>query len=254
MHQKNVTKQSVLKISLLCSLFLLNTPPIHAVNSVIDTVMKEKESLVAVYALGVPAFGSPHSSVAIDPKTGRMLVASSLKTAQLTQKGAGVIIRADGFIVTNIHTIQGAQRIAIELHDGRRVGAQVIHFLPKHDLALLKINPPYPLRPIAFEDSNTVQLKDEVINIGSSDLLKETLSAGIVIGLGTSSISPEQKQKSVELIEVNINLYKGDSGGPLLNKEGKLIGMIVAKLHNKNRSAFAIPSNKIKKLYLDYIK
>jgi S1-C subfamily serine protease len=223
-------------------------------SSLLEKIISSRESIVHVHAITQVVAPVGQQKAMLDPKTGRILVARIVPALTQEKKGAGVIITASGLIVTNIHTIQDSQKIAVILHDGTTLGASVLFLHPEHDLALLKIEPPHPLRPIEFANSDEVKLRDEVINIGSSDALDETISGGMVNGLGVAKPSHKDENPMVEVIKVNMNLYKGDSGGPLLNKEGKLIGIIVAKLHHKNRSTLAIPSNKIKKLYFDYMK
>ena len=92
------------------------------------------------------------------------------------------------------------------------------------------------------------------IHIGNSDFWNESLVSGKITGLVGARLARNRKNKIVELIRVNITVYKGDSGGPLLDKNGHLIGLMAAKLKNKERMSLAIPSNKIKKLYLDFVK
>ncbi len=208
---------------------------LYAQSSVIGMALKSQESIVKVSAI--------------------VFKKSSLATFAINRSNAaGVIIDPTGIIVTNIHTIKDADKIAVTLFDGKIVNAKVIRLLPKHDIALIKVTLPLPLRAIKFADSNSAQLGETIINIGSSNLLKETISEGIIIGLGTSAAKKNQKQTDIEMIEINMNLYKGDSGGPVFNKEGELLGMIVAKNRLEDRVSYAIASNKIKVLYLDYMK
>ena len=234
--------------------FLLCGRELPAQDSVINTAIKARASIVTVKALKTNFYQSPKTSAALDPATGRMIVARNLLSSNVLRTGAGVIVSSSGLIVTNLHTVLNANKLSVILHDQTSVGAQILHLLPQHDLALLKIDPPFGLQPVTFADSDTVKLGDAVTNIGNSELLKETISGGVITGLGTGYNKIDGNQPTVELIEVNINLYKGDSGGPLLDKQGRLIGMIVAKLKNKDKAGFAIPSNKIKILYSDFIK
>lgn len=222
--------------------------------SLIDTVLQSRASIVTVTAVQMDLSQSSQTSAAIDPVTKRIVVGKKVQAVSAQKSGAGVIIREDGYIVTNIHTIFGANQIFVQLNDQKNFAAQVVKLLGSYDLALLKISPPQPLTPIAFSDSNSVELGDDVVNIGHSQWLKETLSGGKIIGLGTSPSEDHSGAKDVEIIEVNITLQKGDSGGPLLDRTGRLIGMMVAKIKSKERASFAIPSNKIKKLYLDSMK
>ena len=243
-----------LRIKIYLVFFLLCSRNLLAQDSVIDTAIKARESIVTVKALKTDFYQSPKASAALDPATGRVILAHKLLSSHALRTGTGVIVSSSGLIVTNLHTIINANKLSVILHDQTSAGAQILHLLPQHDLALLKINPPFGLQPVAFADSDTVKLGDAVTNIGNSELLKETISGGIVTGLGTGYHKVEESRQTVELIEVNINLYSGDSGGPLLDKQGRLIGMIVAKLRNKDKASFAIPSNKIKILYSDFIQ
>lgn len=223
-------------------------------SSLIDSVLKSRQSVVHIKALREEIRALDKKKPVLNSKTGRISMAQKAITASLQKTGAGVIITTSGLIVTNFHTIQLAQKLSVRLFDGKSVGGKIVHMMPEHDLALIKIDPPYPLTPIRFANSDNVRLGDEVVNIGSSKMLKETLSGGKITGLG--KMKPEKRAygEYIELIQVNLNLYQGDSGGPLLNKHGHLIGMMAAKLKTKNRASFAIPSNKIKKLYINYVK
>lgn len=228
------------------SLFILCLPlKSHARDSLIDVVTQANESLVTVKAFRTE-IGGASAAVARDPKTGRILVARRAKAAQLSKQGAGVIIHPKGYIVTNLHTVKGAQKVGVALHNGKVLSARILELLPENDLALLMIDPPFDLKPIPIANSDRVRLGDEVINIGNSELLNRTISGGVVYRLGT--VPNPDGSKSVELIQANMNLYKGDSGGPLLDKQGRLIGMIAAKYRSHEKATLAIPSNKIKKL------
>ncbi|HNV24456.1 MAG TPA: trypsin-like serine protease, partial [Candidatus Omnitrophota bacterium] len=84
-----------------------------------------------------------------------------------------------------------------------------------------------------------------------SDILNNTISSGKIISLGTTTIN---NKREIELIKINMNMYNGDSGGPILSRDGKLIGIMMGKFEKQDRSALAVPSNKIKKLYLEFLK
>ena len=240
--------------SLLISGFLLswNDSVSSASETGLESLLKSRESIVSIHAL-IDETIQPTQQPMLDSKTGRVVVARRIRSAERQRSGAGVIIHPSGLIVTNIHIIRSAKKIAVILHDGTTHAAAVLNILGPEDLALLKIDPPFPLKPIEFADSNEVHLGDDVVNIGHSQLLKETISGGRIIGLGTSLL-PGDTKESVEMIKINMSLYRGDSGGPVLDKDGRLIGIIVAKQVSKEKAAFAIPSNKIKKLYLHTIK
>ena len=223
-----------------------------AQESIIDTVQKIQPALVTVQAVQSQTPSVPQAQAALDTRTKKVLIARKLVQASSVQQAAGVVIRPDGIIVTNIHTILHAQHIYVKLHNQNTYPAQILHLMPQQDLALLKISPPQPLLPIEFSNSNAVRLGDDVIHIGRSELLKDTISGGKITGLATSSLEGHRHLKSIELIRVNIDIYKGDSGGPLLDRQGRLIGMMFAKIQTRPKESLAIPSNKIKALYMEY--
>ncbi|VAW16452.1 hypothetical protein MNBD_BACTEROID05-776, partial [hydrothermal vent metagenome] len=165
------------------------------------------------------------------------------------RQGAGVIVDPSGIIITNLHTIAYMNQIEAKLYDGASFKAKIIHLMPQHDLALLKINSPRSLIPIEFADSNKVRLGQNIINAGHSKWLRNTLSGGKIIGLGRNKID-----NHLEILEINVDLYEGDSGGPVLDRQGRLLGIMTAKRNDRNNMSFAIPSNEIGKLYLDYLK
>ncbi len=221
-------------------------------NSAIDTILKSNKSIVGITALRTEVRKSPKASAAIIPAAGRILIGRKIRTAYAAKQGAGVIVSNDGLIVTNFHTIRMTSIIKVKLPDHRVVNARIIHIMPKNDLALIKVSSSLQLTPIKFANSDTVHIGERVFNIGHSALLNHTISEGRVTGI---AIAPSTGiKKSVELIKVNINIYKGDSGGPLLNEQGLLIGMMAAKIKNHYHASLAIPSNKIKKLFMDFMQ
>ena len=112
-------------------------------SSIIETVIKSRDSIVSIHAL-IDDAAQAQSAPLLDARTGRVIIRTKLRTAQLERSGAGVILHPEGLIVTNIHTIQSARKIAVILHDGTKLAARVLHLMPKYDLALLKVEN-YPL-------------------------------------------------------------------------------------------------------------
>lgn len=223
------------------------TPPIMAQETMIETMQKAMFSVVSVIAENDQTFGTPKAA-AIDPRTGKMLVQHELVQATLQRSGAGVIIDPSGLIVTNTHTIFNAKKIGVILHDHTVFPAQVLGLVSQYDFAFLRIQPPYPLSAISWADSDQIHLGDDIVTIGHSDLLKEAISAGKIIGIGVRGGKNLRTTEGEEtkLIQVNINVYKGDSGGPIFNRQGELLGLLVAGQIKADRSTFAIPSNQIK--------
>ncbi len=236
----------------------LASSPILAQPSLIETMQQSMPAIISIAAEEDELFRSPQGAT-IDPKTGRMVVFQKLYKAKKKIFGAGVIVDPSGLIVTNTHTILNAQKIFVILNDGTTYPAQVLGVVSQYDFAFLKINPSTDLQPITFADSDKIQLGDEIVTIGNSSLLKETISGGKIIGIGVQNGEQVQnkedlKREETKLIQVDINVYKGDSGGPLFNRNGEFIGLFVAGQIKADRSSFVIPSNKIKEQAEKYIQ
>ncbi len=176
--------------------------------------------------------------------------ASKGRVAVREQQGAGVIIDPKGVIATNTHIIFGAQYVQVILETGEKLNARIVYISPNQDLALLKITPPHPLPAITWADSDRAGLGDEVITFGHSELLKSTISGGHVRSIGFRQGDTAQIP---EFLELDINHYPGDSGGPVFTRQGHFLGLMHAKRMDKNRASFVVPSNKIRAAYLSHL-
>ncbi len=157
--------------------------------------------------------------------------------------GSGIIISEDGYIITNLHVINGKEKINVELDDGQIKQANVIGFDQRSDLAVIKISSEEDLVPIKLADSKAIKIGDRVIAIGNSFGLGKTFSGGIISATGRDYGNPY-----LELIQTDAAINPGNSGGALLNHRGNLIGMNT-KMFSKTGSyagiGFALPSNKM---------
>ncbi|MEI7998130.1 MAG: serine protease [Candidatus Omnitrophota bacterium] len=167
--------------------------------------------------------------------------------ASYERHGAGIIIDSSGIIVTNTHIIRNAPHIFVSLANGKTFKAKVI-LANEADFSFLKINTHLPLKPITWADSSLAQLGEPIIAIGgSSDLNHQSILGGKI-----TSLIESKSSGNIELLELNVNLYEGDSGGPILNRQGHLLGLIMAKRKKEDRKSYAIASNKIRREYLKY--
>ena len=168
-------------------------------------------------------------------------------------RGSGFIIDQAGLIVTNNHVVKGAERITVTLDDGKTVPAKVVGTDPRTDIALLKIAVGHPLPYLKLGNSDHAEPGEWVIAIGNPFGLSETVTAGIVSALGRNiGAGPYDK-----FIQVDAPINEGNSGGPLLTQDGKVIGMNTAILSPTGGSVgigFAIPSNMIHKITDDLRK
>lgn len=173
--------------------------------------------------------------------------------------GSGVIIRQDGYIVTNNHVVQGATDVEVTLNNNKTYKAEIIGTDPATDVALIKVDAS-GLPAIEFADSDKLRLGEWVLAIGSplGEALRSTITAGIVSAKGRQM--PEQRQpgeiKIESFIQTDAAVNPGNSGGALVNKAGQLVGintMIVSTTQAYSGYSFAVPSNIVKKIVGDLI-
>lgn len=170
--------------------------------------------------------------------------------------GSGVIVNADGYIVTNNHVIQGAEEIAVVLNkDKREYKATVIGTDPSSDLALIKIEKK-DLPAIVFGNSEGVNVGEWVLAVGNPFNLTSTVTAGIVSAKGRN-INIVKNQFPIEsFIQTDAAINPGNSGGALVNLKGELVGINTAIQSNTGSYTgygFAIPSNIVQKIVRDFM-
>ncbi|MEM8913232.1 MAG: Do family serine endopeptidase [Planctomycetota bacterium] len=158
-------------------------------------------------------------------------------------QGSGVIVRADGYILTNNHVVEDADEVMVELSDSRKVSAAIVGTDPETDLAVLKIDLPN-LQPVAFGDSDAIRVGDWVLAIGSPFGLDQTVTAGIISGKNRVQGIIEGGRGFEDFLQTDAAINPGNSGGPLVNLRGELVGINTAILSRSGASAgigFAIP-------------
>lgn len=173
----------------------------------------------------------------------------------LVATGSGVIITADGYIVTNNHVVHNAERLEVTLNDKRTYEAKIIGTDPSTDLALIKINEenlPY----IVYGDSDDVRIGEWVLAVGNPFNLTSTVTAGIVSALARDINILGTNSAIESFIQTDAPVNRGNSGGALVNTRGELIGINAAIASNTGSYtgySFAIPVNIVKKVVNDFI-
>jgi S1-C subfamily serine protease len=166
--------------------------------------------------------------------------------------GSGVIINPDGFILTNYHVISGGRQIQVTLDDQRQYKATAVDIDRSDDLALIKIDPRKPLPSLPLGDSDKLQVGQKVLAIGNPFGLEGTLTTGVVSSIGRS-IQSESGPRLEGMIQTDAAINGGNSGGPLLDTSGNVIGINTAILGQSNMGiGFALPINRAKALLEDY--
>lgn len=165
---------------------------------------------------------------------------------QQVGQGSGVVVTADGYILTNHHVIAGSKDLKVVLSDGRELDARVVGSDELTDIAVLKVDGE-TLRPAQFADSDALEVGEWVVAIGSPFGLSNTVTAGIVSAKGRSDIRlPNGEGAYQDFIQTDAAVNPGNSGGPLLNLEGKLVGInsaILSRAGGYQGISFAIPAN-----------
>ena len=160
-------------------------------------------------------------------------------------QGSGFLVSTDGKILTNNHVVQGAIRITVILDDGSRLSGEVISTSPEHDLAVVQVDAAEVagLRPLTLADADGVSPGQLAIAIGSPFGLQGSVTVGIVSGLDRRLVSISG------LIQTDAAIFPGNSGGPLINSSGEVIGINTAVLTGSEESfGFAVPSDKAMEL------
>ena len=168
--------------------------------------------------------------------------------------GSGVIVSADGFIVTNNHVVEDSKKIEVTLSDHRKFEATVIGTDENTDLALIKIKSPELLPFLGFGDSDSIRVGEWVLAVGNPFNLESTVTAGIVSAKGRSIDILEGEYKIESFIQTDAAVNPGNSGGALVNTKGELVGINTAIITQSGRYegySFAIPANLAAKIISD---
>ncbi|MBK0400828.1 DegQ family serine endoprotease [Limibaculum sp. M0105] len=156
--------------------------------------------------------------------------------------GSGFVVSPEGFVVTNNHVIEDADEITVNFSDGKSLPAELIGNDPKTDIALLKVEPTAPLTFVEFGDSDAIRVGDWVLAIGNPFGLGGSVSAGIVSARNRDiNAGPYD-----DFIQTDAAINRGNSGGPLFNMGGKVIGVNTAIISPTGGSVgigFSVPSN-----------
>lgn len=173
-------------------------------------------------------------------------------TLELKSVGSGVIVSSDGLIVTNAHVIEKAQTIYVVLNDSTVLKAKPIVVNRGSDLALIKVDPPSPVRPIKLADFDDMKVGETVIAIGNAFGLENSVTAGVISGKDRDFSNRQCRYVCSGLLQTDASINPGNSGGALLNLDGELVGINLAVVQNAQSIGFAIPSSRVKALLDHY--
>ena len=199
-------------------------------------------AVVNVYARSIVQ--APMSPFFSDPLFAQLFGNPQMRQRVQQSLGSGVIVRADGVILTNNHVVQGGTDIVVALSDKREFKAKVLLADPRTDLAVIKIDTKgEQLATVPFADSDKVQVGDLVLAVGDPFGVGQTVTMGIVSALARTQVSASDYQF---FIQTDAAINPGNSGGPLVTTDGRLAGINTSILSRTGESigiGFAIPAN-----------
>jgi serine protease Do len=228
----------------------LRSAPSHAIaspsvlvdNTIADVAERAVQSVVNIstsrrVASG-PAAWDPFFS---DP---RSPLGGDAQERKATSLGSGVIVTAQGRVLTNNHVVQGADDIKVVLSNGTELTAKLVGTDPRSDVAVLQLQGPLPkLKPLQFGDSSSLRLGEVVLAIGDPFGVGQAVSMGIVSAKGRASVGIVDYE---DFIQTDAAINPGNSGGALVNLKGELVGIntaILSRTGGYQGIGFAIPSN-----------
>ena len=174
-----------------------------------------------------------------------------------TAAGTGMIVTADGYVLTNKHVVSGANKVKVILDDGTVYNdVTIVGVDPLNDVAFLKINGVSELPTVTLGDSKTITNGQQVITIGNAlGQYQNSVASGIISGTGRSIVASDgyyQTEQLTDMIQTDAAINAGNSGGPLVNAAGQVIGINTATSSDAENIGFAIPISSVKGM-LNYI-
>src|SRR5215471_14512490 len=171
--------------------------------------------------------------------------------------GSGVIVDAQGYILTNYHVIAGADRIKVKFYDGSEIPGKVIGSDSETDLAVVKVPPVAGIKSARFGNSDNMRVGDWVLAIGSPFGFDQTVTAGIISAKDRNSKEVRDRAGFQYFLQTDAAVNHGNSGGPLINLSGEVIGintLIATTTGDYNGISFAIPSSEAVSVYKQLVK
>jgi serine protease DegS len=209
--------------------------PDSGVVSYSQAVGRAAPSVVNIYTLKVSSIGNNH------PLAQHPVFGAQIRRTQVPQTslGSGVIMRGDGYILTNYHVINGAEKILCMLYDGRTAPVTLIGTDPDTDLAVLRINLD-ELQPIALGQPEQAKIGDVVLAIGNPHGIGQTVTQGIISATGRNGLGINTFEN---FLQTDAGISPGNSGGALIDVYGDLLGINTASIRSSDSISFAIPAD-----------
>jgi serine protease Do len=170
-------------------------------------------------------------------------VGRGVATREVNGMGTGVVIDPRGYILTNHHVVDGVRQINVTLDGGQAYVAQLVAHDRETDLAVIRVRTPQPLPTITLGTSEDLMAGETVVAVGNAYGYEHTVTSGIISALHRN-VQVNETQQYLDLIQTDASINPGNSGGPLLNLDGKMVGLNVAVRAGAQGIGFAIPVDK----------
>ncbi len=215
--------------------------------SALETLDAEITALVARVLPSVVSISARRETAGVERlRTIRQMFGLPEPSPQL---GSGVVVSRDGHIVTNLHVVAGANKVDINLSDGRAMPAVLLGADQQADIAILKIAVS-DVEPLAFADSQQVRAGQMVFAIGNPLGLQESVTQGIISGIGRRAIAG----LSTEFFQTDTAINPGNSGSPLVDVRGRIVGINNLVVPQGQGISFAIPANLARRVFEDVVQ
>ena len=221
-------------VALLLANVLLPAPPTLTLRDVNDAIVSAAASATPAPARSALVYQ------AIQPSL--VLIQASRPGAadnDASGLGSGVIVNADGDVLTSLHVVAGAAAIQVTFADGTESPAQVVVEQPESDIAVLRAaRPPAQIIPATLGNPNAMRVGDEAFVVGHPLGLYGSMSAGVISGFDRSFRPPGSDRTLDGLIQIDAAVNPGNSGGPLLNRDGQVVGIVAGLVNPTEQSVF----------------
>jgi serine protease Do len=238
LSQRSTAWLAMVAVAVLIPLTLLPALADQGAPSAADLIATLQPAVVNISVVRYVGTGAGEGNMAGQPQT---------TIAEHRVLSSGFFIDSSGIIITNRHVIADASEIIVILHDTTRLKASVLATAAQSDIALLKVNASKAVPTVKFGDSNGMRPGDPVFIIGNPFGLGSTVTAGIVSALGRNTV----ESQSGSFLQIDAALNPGNSGGPVFNKDGEVVGVSTALVTSGNGAGsvglgLAIPGNDVR--------
>ena len=248
-----------LAVAVLAGLWQARPSPVYGATAVglqsdfirvADQVMPSVVSLKAVRVVTVQPYGASEDFFRGTPFEGSFREFGQPVRRRQVGQGSGVIIDNRGYILTNNHVVAGSQEILVHLNDGREVRGRVVGTNAKFDVALVQVSV-QGLKPAPMGDSTSIRVGQWAIAIGSPFGLEKTMTVGIISATGRRGLG---KGTYGDFMQTDASINPGNSGGPLLDIDGRVVGINTMIAAQAQGIGFAIPINLARQIITPWMK